>query len=170
MSMRTTHPTPPTAAAFLLAAAAALFGLPFQAAAQAPVWSTELTVGRPGAGDAVGYCQGAANCSAEAGHYGALGEPGFRVGETDHVVTSIRWGVGGEGFIHLTLDRALGEEDLAGLALHLDATSLTLAEARVNAPGEHAFAANYTWDGDEAAPDVGATVQVSLTREPGPDR
>ena len=145
--------------------AAAVMLLPASRAhAQTPIWSAELTVGRTDAADAVGYCRGAANCSTEAGHYGSLSEPGFSIGETGYTVTSIRWGVGGEGFIHLTLDRALSDDDLASLVLHIDDVSLSLAEARVNEPAEHDFTANYTWDGEGSAPDVAATVEVRLTR------
>ena len=148
---------------FLPILAAALV-LPGQARSQATVWSAELTVGRPASGsEALGYCRGAANCAAEAGHYGSLAEPGFSVGGADHTVTSIRWGVGGEGHIHLTLDRPLSAEDVATLVLHLDDASLALAEASVNEPSDHGFTANYTWDGEGSAPDEGATVRASLT-------
>ena len=131
--------------------------------AQTPVWSATLTVARTNAADAVGYCQGAANCSGETAHYGELSEPGFSIGETAYTVTSIRWGAGGEGYIHLTLDRALSDEDVASLVLQLDDTSL--AEARVNEPAEHDFTANYTWDGSGPVPDEGASVSVSLTSD-----
>ena len=138
--------------------------------AQTPVWSATLTVGRTDAADAVGYCQGAVNCSGEAAHYGELSEPGFSIGDTDFTVTSIRWGAGGEGYIHLTLDRALSDEDVASLVLQLDDTSLSLAEARVNEPAEHDFTANYTWDGSGPVPGEAASVSVSLTSGTSPDR
>ena len=138
--------------------------------AQTPVWSATLTVGRTNAADAVGYCRGAANCSGETAHYGELSESGFSIGDTDFTVTSIRWGAGGEGFIHLTLDSALSDEDVASLVLQLDDTSLSLAEARVNEPAEHDFTANYTWDGSGPVPDEGASVSVSLGRGSPPIR
>ena len=116
-----------------------------RAHAQDPIWSAELTMGRTDAADAVGYCQGAANCSGEAAHYGSLSEPGFSLDGEAYTVTSIRWGAGGEGYIHLTLDRAPSAEDLASLVLRLGDVSLSLAEARVNEPAEHDFAANFTW-------------------------
>ena len=107
------HPPRPAlparvALAAFLPAAAALLAFPAPASSQDAVWSATLTVGRPASGsDALDYCQGAANCSAAAAHYGSLIEPGFSIGETDHAVTSIRWGAGGEGHVHLTLDRRL---------------------------------------------------------------
>ena len=155
-------------AGFLLAAS--LLVAPARAHAQTPVWSATLTVGRTNAADAVGYCQGAANCSGETAHYGELTEPGFSIGETGYTVTSIRWGAGGEGFIHLTLDSALSDEEVASLVLQLDDTSLSLAEARVNEPAEHDFTANYTWDGSGPVPGEGASVSVSLGRGPAPIR
>lgn len=140
-----------------------------RAQAQATVWSAELTVGRPASGsDALGYCQGAANCSAEVAHYGSLSEPGFSIGEADHTVTSIRWGVGGEGHIHLTLDRPLSDEDVATLVLHLGDASLGLADASVNEPSDHGFTANYTWDGSGFAPDEASTLRARLTSGPSP--
>ena len=158
-----------TLAGFLLATAAMLVpAIPTHA--QTPVWSATLTVARTNAADAVGYCRGAANCSGETAHYGELSEPGFSVGEVDYTVTSIRWGAGGEGFIHLTLDQALSDEDVASLVLRLDDTSLSLAEARVNEPAEHDFTANYTWDGSGPVPDEGASVSVSLGRNSAPFR
>ncbi|MYC99548.1 MAG: hypothetical protein F4X13_09830 [Gammaproteobacteria bacterium] len=156
-------------AGFLLVTAAVLVA-PTQAHAQTPVWSATLTVGRTNAADAVGYCRGAANCSGETAHYGELSEPGFSIGDTDYTVTSIRWGAGGEGYIHLTLDSALSDEDVASLVLQLDDTSLSLAEARVNEPAEHDFTANYTWDGSGPVPGEGASVSVSLGRGPAPIR
>ena len=156
-------------AGFLLATAAMLVA-PTRAHAQAPIWSATLTVARTDAADAVGYCQGAANCSAEAAHYGALSEATFSIGGTGYTVTSIRWGAGGEGYIHFTLDRALSDEDVASLVLQLDDTSLSLAEARVNEPAEHDFTANYTWDGSGSVPDEAASVSVSLSRSPAPIR
>jgi len=144
--------------------------LPGAASAQTLVWSATLTVARTNAADAVGYCQGAANCSGETAHYGELSEPGFSIGDTGYTVTSIRWGAGGEGYIHLTLDRALSEEDVASLVLQLDDTSLSLAEARVNEPAEHDFTANYTWDGSGPVPGEAASVTVSLDRGSGPGR
>ena len=156
-------------AGFLLATAAMLAS-PTRAHAQTPVWSATLTVARTNAADAVGYCRGAANCSGETAHYGELSEPGFSIGETGYTVTSIRWGAGGEGYIHLTLDNALSDEDMASLVLQLDDTSLSLAEARVNEPAEHDFTANYTWDGSGPVPDEGASVSVSLSRSPPPVR
>lgn len=153
----------------LLLAAAILFpAIPTHA--QTPVWSATLTVARTNAADAVGYCRGAANCSGETAHYGELSEPGFSIGDTDYTVTSIRWGAGGEGFIHLTLDRALSDEDMASLVLQLDDTSLSLAEARVNEPAEHDFTANYTWDGSGPVPDEAASVSVGLSRNAAPFR
>ena len=150
----------------LLLAAATLLTLPAPASSQDAVWSATLTVGRPASGsDALGYCRGAANCSAEVAHYGSLSEPTFSIGGTDHTVTSIRWGAGGENHIHLTLDRPLAEEDLASLVLQIDDAGLSLAEASVNEPSDHGFTANYTWDGD-GPPDEGAAVSVSLTRGP----
>ncbi|MCY3707208.1 MAG: hypothetical protein OXH08_17180 [Gammaproteobacteria bacterium] len=155
-------------AGFLLAAA--LLVAPTRAHAQTPVWSATLTVARTNAADAVGYCQGAANCSGETAHYGELSEPGFSIGEMAYTVTSIRWGAGGEGYIHLTLDQALSDEDVASLVLQLDDTSLSLAEARVNEPAEHDFTANYSWDGSGPVPDEAASVSVSLGRGPAPIR
>lgn len=155
-------------AGLLLAAAMLVPAIP--AHAQAPVWAATLTVGRTNAADAVGYCRGAANCSGETAHYGELSEPGFLIGETGYTVTSIRWGAGGEGYIHLTLDRALADEDVASLVLRLDDTSLSLAEARVNEPAEHGFTANYTWDGSGPVPDEAASVSVSLSRNSAPVR
>lgn len=149
-----------------LLAAVALLALPAPANSQEAIWSAELTVGGSGGSDALGYCQGAANCASAAGHYGALSAPGFSIGGTDYAVTSIRWGVGGEGFVHLTLDGPLPAGDLATLVLHLDDASLRLAEARVNEPAEHDFTANYHWDGYGSAPEDGASVSVSLTRDP----
>ena len=149
-------------AELLLAAAVLVSAIP--AYAQTQVWSATLTVGRTNAADAVGYCQGAANCSGETAHYGELSEPGFSIGEMGYTVTSIRWGAGGEGFIHLTLDRALSDEDVASLVLYIDDAGLSLAEARVNEPAEHDFTANYTWDGSGAVPDEAASVSVSLGR------
>ncbi len=145
----------------------ALFASPASAQDQTTIWSATLTVGRPASGsDALGYCQGAANCPAAAAHYGSLSEPGFSIGETEYTVTSIRWGVGGEGHVHLTLDRPLSAEDVATLVLHLDDAGLGLAEASVNEPSDHGFTANYTWDGDGSAPDEASTVSVSLTSGP----
>ena len=158
-----------TLAGFLLATAAMLVpAIPTHA--QTPVWSATLTVARTNAADAVGYCRGAANCSGETAHYGELSEPGFSVGEVDYTVTSIRWGAGGEGFIHLTLDSALSDEDVASLVLRLDDTSLSLAEARVNEPAEHDFTANYTWDGSGPVPGEAASVSVGLSRNSAPFR
>lgn len=168
------HPAQPaprarvTPAEFLVATAT-LLALPAPASSQ-DVWLATLTAGQADGADAVGYCRGAANCGAEAAHYGALSEPGFSLGDTDYNVTSIRWGAGGEGYIHLTLDRALSDEDVASLVLELDDTSLSLAEARVNAPAEHDFTANYTWDGSGSVPDEAASVSVSLGRGPGAQR
>ncbi|MDE0072833.1 MAG: hypothetical protein OXR82_10605 [Gammaproteobacteria bacterium] len=156
-------------AGFLLATAAMLAS-PIPTHAQTPVWSATLTVARTNAADAVGYCRGAANCSGETAHYGELSEPGFSIGETGYTVTSIRWGAGGEGYIHLTLDLALSDEDMASLVLQLDDTSLSLAEARVNEPAEHDFTANYTWDGSGSVPDEATSVSVSLSRGPAPIR
>ena len=150
--------------------AAAVLVPAIPAHAQTPVWSATLTVGRTNAADAVGYCQGAANCSGETAHYGELSEPGFSIGDTDFTVTSIRWGAGGEGYIHLTLDRALSDEDVASLVLQLGDTSFSLAEARVNEPAEHDFTANYTWDGSGPVPGEGASVSVSLSRNSPPFR
>lgn len=155
-------------AGLLLAAAMLVPAVP--AHAQAPVWSATLTVGRTNAADAVGYCRGAANCSGETAHYGELSEPGFSLGDAGYTVTSIRWGAGGEGYIHFTLDSALSDEDVASLVLLLDDTSLSLAEARVNEPAEHDFTANYTWDGSGPVPDEGATVSVSLSGGSAPVR
>ena len=166
--MRTRNPTRVALAGFL---AAALLVPAEPAQSQTPVWSATLTVARPASGsDALGYCQGAANCSAAAGHYGSLSEPGFSIGEAGYTVTSIRWGVGGEGHVHLTLDGPFTAEDVATLVLHLGDTSLGLAEASVNEPSDHDFTANYTWDGDGSAPDEASTVSVSLTRGPSPNR
>lgn len=159
--MRTSNPTRFALTGFLVATAAMLVPAT-PARAQTPIWSATLTVGRTDAAEAVGYCRGAANCSAEAGHYGSLGEPDFAIGEAAYTVTSIRWGAGGEGYIHFTLDRPLPGEDLATLVLQLDDTRLSLAEARVNAPAEHDFTANYTWDGEGSAPDDASSVSVSL--------
>lgn len=167
--MRTSNPARFALAGLLLATAAMLVA-PTRAHAQTPVWSATLTVGRTDAADAVGYCQGAANCSGEAAHYGALSEPGFLIAETGYTVTSIRWGAGGEGYIHFTLDRALSDEDIASLVLQLDETRLSLAEAGVNAPAEHDFTANYTWDGSGSAPGEASSVSVSLGRNPAPIR
>ena len=152
----------------LLAASMLVLAIP--AHAQAPVWSATLTVARTNAADAVGYCRGAANCSGETAHYGELSEPGFSIGETAYTVTSVRWGAGGEGYIHLTLDQALSDEDVASLVLQLDDTSLSLAEARVNEPAEHDFTANYTWDGSGPVPGEAASVSVSLSRSSPPVR
>lgn len=160
---RLLHPAFPLAAVALLA-------LPAQANAQEAVWSATLTVGGSGGSEALGYCRGAANCASASGHYGALGEPGFSIGGTNYAVTSIRWGVGGEGFVHFTLDQPLPAEDLATLVLHLDDASLRLADARVNEPAEFDFTANYHWDGYGSAPEDGASVSVSLTRDPQPLR
>ena len=146
----------------LLAVALLVPAIP--AHAQTPVWSATLTVGRTDAADAVGYCQGASNCSGETAHYGELSEPGFSIGEVGYAVTSIRWGAGGEGYIHLTLDSALSDEDVASLVLYIDDAGLSLAEARVNEPAEHGFTANYTWDGSGSVPDEGAAVSVRLSR------
>ena len=168
--MRTRNPTR-VALAGLLCALSALLASPASAQDQTPVWSATLTVGRPASGsDALGYCQGAANCSAAAGHYGSLSEPGFSIGETDYTVTSIRWGVGGEGHVHLTLDSPLSAEDMAALVLHLDDASLGLADASVNEPSDHDFTANYTWDGEGSAPAEASTVSVSLTGGSPPRR
>ena len=168
--MRIRNPTR-LALAGLLWTLSALVASPASAQGQTAIWSATLTVGRPASGsDALGYCQGAANCAAAAGHYGSLSEPGFSIGETDYVVTSIRWGVGGEGHIHLTLDRPFQAEDLATLVLHLGDTSLSLAEAAVNEPADHGFTANYTWDGSGSAPDESSTMSVSLTPGPAPGR
>lgn len=156
-------------AGFLLATAAVVVA-PTPAHAQAPIWSATLTVARTNAADAVGFCQGAANCSGEAAHYGALSEATFSIGGTDYTVTSIRWGAGGEGYIHLTLDSALSDEDVASLVLQLDDTSFSLAEARVNEPAEHDFTANYTWDGSGSVPGEAASVSVSLGRNSAPFR
>ncbi len=156
-------------AGFLLATAAMLAS-PILTHAQTPVWSATLTVARTNAADAVGYCRGAANCSGETAQYGELSEPGFSIGETSYIVTSIRWGAGGEGYIHLTLDSALSDEDVASLVLQLDDTSFSLAEARVNEPAEHDFTANYTWDGSGSVPDEAASVSVSLGRNSAPFR
>lgn len=164
--MRKIHKRP--LAGLLLAAAMLVPAIPTNA--QAQVWSATLTVGRTNAADAIGYCRGAANCSGETAHYGELSEPGFSIGETGYTVTSIRWGAGGEGYIHLTLDSALSDEDVASLVLQLDDTSLSLAEARVNEPAEHDFTANYTWDGSGPVPDEGASVSVSLGRGSAPIR
>lgn len=161
--MRTSNPTRFALAGFLVAAAAMLVPAAL-AHAQTPVWSATLTVAGASATDARGYCRGAANCAAEAGHYGSVSEAAFSIDGEDYTVTSVRWGVGGEGYIHLTLDRPLAEEDVASLVLQLDDATLSLADARVNAPAEHAFTANYTWDGAGSAPDEAATVSVSLTR------
>ena len=155
-------------AGLLLAAAMLVPATPTHA--QTAVWSATLTVARTNAADAVGYCRGAANCSGETAHYGELSEPGFSIGETGYTVTSIRWGAGGEGYIHLTLDSALSDEDVASLVLHLDDTSLSLAEARVNEPAEHDFTANYTWNGSGPVPDEAASVSVSLSRSSAPIR
>lgn len=156
------------ASGFLLTAAALLVHAE-PAASQTPIWSATLTVARPASGsDALGYCRGAANCSAEVAHYGSLSEPAFSLGATAYAVTSIRWGVGGENHVHLTLDGPLSAEDLAMLVLHLGDTSLSLAEAAVNEPADHGFTANYTWDGDGSAPDESSTMSVSLTRGPVP--
>ena len=168
--MRTRNPTRVALAGFLLTLSP-LFGSPASAQDQAPIWSATLTVGRPVSGsDALGYCQGAANCAAAVAHYGSLSEAGFSIGETDYAVTSIRWGVGGEGHIHLTLDRPFAAEDLAILVLRVGDASLSLAEASVNEPADHGFTANYTWDGDGSAPDESSTMSVSVTRGPAPDR
>ena len=164
--MRKIHKRP--LAGLLLAAAVLVPAIPTHA--QTQVWSATLTVGRTDAADAVGYCQGASNCSGETAHYGELSEPGFSIGEMGYTVTSIRWGAGGEGFIHLTLDSALSDEDVASLVLQLDDISLSLAEARVNEPAEHDFTANYTWDGSGSVPDEAASVSVSLGRGPAPIR
>ncbi len=155
------------AAAGLLLTAAALLALPAQVQSQTPIWSATLTVGRPASGsDALGYCQDAANCAAAPAYYGSLSEPGFSIGETDYAVTSIRWGVGGENHVHLTLDRPLAAEDVVTLVLQLDDVSLSLAEASVNEPSDHDFTANYTWDGEGSAPDEASTVNASLTQGP----
>ena len=168
MSVPTRNPTRFALAGFLVAAAMLVPAT--RAHAQTPVWSATLTVARPASGsDALGYCSGAANCSAEVAHYGSLREPAFSIGETDYTVTSIRWGAGGENHIHLTLDRALTDDDLATLVLHLDDAGLSLAEASVNEPADHGFTANYTWDGD-GPPDEASTVSVSLVRGPAPER
>ena len=167
--MRTGNPTRFVLAGFVLTAAVVL-GPATPAHAQTPIWSATLTVGRTNAADAVGYCRGAANCSGEAAHYGALSEPGFSIGETGYTVTSIRWGAGGEGYIHLTLDRAPSADDVGSLVLQIDDISLNLAEARVNEPAEHDFTANYTWDGEGSVPDEAVAVSVSLTRSPAPLR
>ena len=159
LELRRIHKRP--LAALLLAAAVLVPAIP--AHAQAPFWSATVTVGRTNAADAVGYCEGAANCSGETAHYGELSEPGFSIGEAGYTVTSIRWGAGGEGHIHLTLDRPLSAEDMASLVLQLGDTSFSLAEVRVNEPAEHDFTANYTWDGDGPVPDEAASVSVSLT-------
>ena len=164
--MRIRNPTR-LALAGLLWTLSALVASPASAQGQTAIWSATLTVGRPASGsDALGYCQGAANCTAAAGHYGSLSEPGFSIGETDYVVTSIRWGVGGEGHIHLTVDRPLSAEDMATLVLHLDDAGLSLAEASLNEPTDHGFTANYTWDGEGSAPDEASNVNASLTRGP----
>ena len=164
---RRTGLLPPAVAAFLLTVPS-MFAAPATAQAQTPVWSATLTVARPASGsDALGYCRGAANCSAESAHYGALSEPGFSIGEMGHTVTSIRWGAGGEGNVHLTLDSALSAEDMASLVLHLGDVALNLAEARVNAPAEHGFTANYTWDGSGSVPEEASTIDARLTRSPG---
>jgi hypothetical protein len=162
--MRNRNPTPFALAGILVAAAMLVPAT--RAHAQAPIWSATLTVARPASGsDALGYCRGAANCSAEVAHYGSLSEPTFSIDGTDHTVTSIRWGAGGENHIHLTLDRPLNDEDLASLVLQIDDAGLSLAEASVNEPADHGFTANYTWDGD-GPPDEASTVSVSLTRGP----
>ncbi len=167
--MRTRSPIRFVLAGFMVAAGATLVSA-IPADAQTEIWSATLTVARPASGsDALGYCRGAANCSAEVAHYGSLSEPAFSLGGTDYAVTSIRWGVGGEGHIHLTLDRAFPAEDVATLVLHLEDASLGLADATVNEPSDHGFTANYTWDGD-GSPDEGSTLGVSLTRGPAPGR
>ena len=164
--MPTRNPTRTALTGFLLTAAA-LLASAASTHGQTPIWSAMLTVGRPASGsDALGYCQGAANCNAAVAHYGSLSEPGFSIGEADYTVTSIRWGVGGEGHVHLTLDRPLSADDVATLVLHLDDASIGLADASVNEPSDHDFTANYTWDGDGSAPDEASTVSVSLTRGP----
>ena len=164
--MPTRNPTR-TALTGLLLTAAALLASAASTHGQTSIWSATLTVGRPASGsDALGYCQGAANCNAAVAHYGSLSEPGFSIGEADYTVTSIRWGVGGEGHVHLTLDRPLSADDVATLVLHLDDASIGLADASVNEPSDHDFTANYTWDGDGSAPDEASTVSVSLTRGP----
>ena len=155
-------------AGLLLIAAMLVPAIPTHA--QTPVWSATLTVARTNAADAVGYCRGAANCSGETAHYGQLSEPGFSIGEMAYTVTSIRWGAGGEGYIHLTLDQALSDEDVTSLVLRLNDASLSLAEARVNEPAEHDFTANYTWDGSGPVPGEGASVSVSLSKSPPPAR
>ena len=166
--MRTPDPTRFALAGVLVAAAMLVPAI--RAHAQTPIWSATLTVARPASGsDALGYCRGAANCSAEVAHYGSLSEPAFTIGGTDYTVTSIRWGAGGENHIHLTLDRPLADEDLATLVLQLDDAGLSLSEATVNEPSDHGFTANYTWDGD-GAPDEASTVSVGLTRGPAPER
>lgn len=167
--MRTSNPTRFALAGFLVAAAAMLVPAT-RAHAQAPIWSATLTMGRTDAADAVGYCRGAANCSGEAAHYGSLSEPGFSMDGEDYTVTSIRWGAGGEGYIHLTLDRAPSTDDVGSLVLHIGDVSLNLAEAGVNEPAEHDFTANYTWDGEGSVPDEAAAVSVSLTMGPSPER
>ena len=152
----------------LLATAATLVS-PAPTHSQTPVWSATLTVASADATDARGYCQGAANCAAEAGHYGSVSEAAFSIDGEDYTVTSLRWGVGGEGYIHLTLDRPLSDENVASLVLLLDDTSLSLADARVNEPAEHDFTANYTWDGSGSPPGEASTVNVSLTPGTGPE-
>ncbi len=168
--MQTRSPIRFALAGFMVAAGAMLVSAT-PAHAQTEIWSATLTVARPASGsDALGYCQGAANCSAAAGHYGSLSEPGFSIGETSYTVTSLRWGVGGEGHLHLTLDGPFTDDGVATLVLHVGDASLSLADASVNEPSDHDFTANYTWDGDGAAPNESSTVSVSLTRGPSPNR